>query len=95
MWKSLNYASKRQRGGTITVVEINVNVLRTRKDKQSEVEVLVMQNNRNILILTYGTPLMYGEPLHKDLVTLAHTISVYLFQIKIYCLLLFSGMYQK
>ena len=39
MWKYINSARERQRGGTKIAVEINVNVQFTRKYKQSEVKV--------------------------------------------------------
>ena len=42
---------------------------------KSEVGVVIMDNNRNLFVLTYVIPLMYVGPLHKDLVTLTDTTS--------------------
>ena len=36
---------------------------------------VIMENNRNIFILKYGTPLMHEGTLHKDLGTMVNTTS--------------------
>ena len=43
--------------------------------QKSEVEVGIMENNRKRFLLTYGTPLIDGWHLHKDLGTLEDTTS--------------------
>ena len=56
MWRSINYSCQIISGGMIKEVYINVNGHWTCNDKQSEVKVVMMENNRNIFLLTYGTP---------------------------------------
>ena len=51
MWRSINSASQRQCGGTITTVQINFNEKWTWK-KKSEVGLGTMQNNGKQFILT-------------------------------------------
>ena len=75
MLKCINADHQRKHGGEITAVGINVNGKWTWKDKKSEVEVGIMENNRKRFLLTYGTPLIDGWHLHKDLGTLEDTTS--------------------
>ena len=58
-------------------VEINVIGNWTLNDKQSEVEVGIIENNKYLFLLTYGTPLIDGCPLHKHSGTLTDTKSSY------------------
>ena len=75
MWISIYYSHQIQRGGEMISAEINVHGHLARKHKHSEVEVGIMDTNRKIFILTYGTPLMDEGHLHKYLGTGENTTS--------------------
>ena len=46
-----------------------------KRKKHTEVEAGMMETNIKQFLLTYGTPLIYGGPLHKYLGTPADTTS--------------------
>ena len=72
-WKG----NKQRKCGNLQILPVDINVSGhcTQKGKQSELEVGIMDTNRKIFLLTYGTPLMDVGPLHKYLGTLANTTS--------------------